>query len=99
MIHDYEAIARIVQDVVSRDVTKLRVVSVRVRPQRPDDDPDQLDIMVIVNGDRDSESRRQLVRAIGNVRNKLESEIGETAFPVFSFVSDDDEGLLAPMAT
>ncbi len=92
MLHDYQAIKRIVEDVVSHDVTALRVVSVRVRPQQLEDDPNLLDIMVILNGERSKSSTRQLIGAVGNIRTKLE-EIGETAFPVLSFVSDDDEGL------
>lgn len=93
MIHDYAAISRIVKEVIEKNVSTLQVVRVNVRPQRPDDPPDELDIMVILNGERDPNVRRQLVRSISDVRSRLETEIRETAFPVFYFVSEDDEGL------
>lgn len=93
MIHDYAAISRIVKEVITSNVRGLRVVRVDVRPQGPDDPPDELDIMVILDGERDSEIRRQLVSSISDVRGRLEAEIKETAFPVFYFISEDDEGL------
>ena len=84
MIHDYQAIKRIVEDVMAQDVANLRVVSVQIQPPQSDDDSNELDIKIMVAEQGVKENARQILHAMSNIRSRLYRE-DSSVTPVFSF--------------
>lgn len=84
MIHDYQAIKRIVEDVMAQDVADLRVVSVQIQPPQSDDDSNELGIRIMVSEQGVKENARRILHAMSNIRSKL--YLADSSMtPVFSF--------------
>jgi hypothetical protein len=88
-MRDFAKIAKIVRTTVTKDF-KLKVLDVRVSEAETTDDT-VLHIDVIFDGTPENVDARNLSGAVRHVRPKLNA-IGETAFPVFSFISKSDIG-------
>jgi hypothetical protein len=80
------AIAEVVRTTLSETFRSVRIVNVQVQVEKDSDGGDMLRIFVVLDGRPKDVDARELLGAVRYVRPKL-SEIGEEAFPLFSFVS------------
>jgi len=85
------AIKRIVEDTLKRDLDTIRVVNILVRSDVDRDGDPVLLIEVIFDGIPKDINVRNLSAAVRHIRPKL-AKIGETAFPLISFISKAEAG-------
>ena len=88
---DTESIKEAIESVVKTRFEEGQIVSVSVQPDVDADGEDILRVRIVFNANRptlDAELASSLIR---HLRLKIE-EIGETAFPIMSFVSKADIG-------
>lgn len=90
-MRDTGKIEEIVRDALAADFEKIRVSDVQVREEVDSDGDDILHVYVVHDKAPRHSDIRRLVGAVRHVRPKL-MEVGETAFPLFSFISRDDVG-------
>jgi hypothetical protein len=81
-----ETVANVVRATLSEKFRSVEVVEVQVAVEEGLDRADMLRIFVVLDGRPKNVDARELLGAVRHVRPKL-SEIGEDAFPLFSFVS------------
>lgn len=86
-----EQIADIVRDTLTTDFQKIQISDVQVREDVDSDGDRILHVYVIFEGAPKHADIRKLSGAVRHVRPKL-TEVGETAFPLFSFISREDVG-------
>jgi len=86
-----DGVERIVTETLQADFDNIRILDVAVHRDVDSDGDDVLLIDVLFEGTRRDVDARKLSGAVRHVRPKLQ-EIGETAFPLFSFVSRGDVG-------
>jgi hypothetical protein len=84
-------IAKVVKATLAGDFDKIKIIDVRVAEEVNSDDETFLRIEVVFEGTPKDLDYQKLSRAVRFVRPKLE-EIGEMAFPLFSFISKRDVG-------
>lgn len=85
-------IARIIGETLASDFRKARIIDVRVREDRDFDGAEILRVDVLYEGNPSDLDSAKLSGAVRNVRPRLVNEVGETAFPLFSFISKSDLG-------
>ena len=90
-MRDIEKIEEIVRDTLAADFEKIHVSDVQVREEVGWDGDDILHVYVIFEGAPKHSEIRKLSGVVRHVRPKL-TEVGEKAFPLFSFISKDDVG-------
>ena len=81
-----DAVAEVVRTTLSEKFRSVRIVNVQVIVEKDSEGADILRIFVVLDGRPKDVDARELLGAVRYVRPKL-SEIGEEAFPLFSFVS------------
>jgi hypothetical protein len=91
-MRDIAEIERVVTETVARDFDKVKILSVRVREDEDSDD-DLLRIDVVFEGAPKDIDARKVSGMVRRIRPKL-IELGESAFPLFSFISKSDAGSL-----
>lgn len=84
-------IAKVVKETLAVDFENVRIIDVRVQDEQDSDGDAVLRVEVVFEGTRKDMDVRKLAGIVRHVRPKL-SEIGENAFPVFSFISKGDWG-------
>ena len=90
-MRDLGKIAKVVRDTLAADFDKVKIIDVRVREDIDFDGSEILRVDVIFEGTPKDIDARKLTGAVRHVRPKLH-DIGETAFPLFSFISKGDWG-------
>jgi hypothetical protein len=90
-VRDGRAIKRIVEDTLKRDLDNIRVVNILVRSDVDRDGDAVLLIDVVFDGLPKDINVRNLSAAVRHIRPKL-AKIGETAFPLISFISKAEAG-------
>jgi hypothetical protein len=90
-MRDLEKIEEIVRDTLTAEFQKIQFSDVQVREELDSDGDRILHVYVIFEGAPKHADIRKLSGAVRHVRPKL-TEAGETAFPLFSFLSRDDVG-------
>lgn len=90
-MRDVKKIAKIVEKTLAADFDKVKILEVTVREELDADGDEILRVYVIFKGAPKDIDTRKLSAAVRNVRPKL-SEIGESAFPLFSFIAKSDVG-------
>ncbi|WBQ09451.1 hypothetical protein L2D01_11150 [Hyphomonadaceae bacterium ML37] len=88
-----ERIRQVVSEALNRDFLRVNVVDFKFERDTDHDDDEILRITVIFDGRARDIDPHQLSGTVRHVRPRL-MEIGEKAFPVFSFVSRGDAGRL-----
>jgi hypothetical protein len=88
-MRDMKRIEMVVKNVLAADFDKVKIFEVRVRDETDSDGDKVLRVEVIFEGARKDLDAGKLSGAVRHVRPKL-SEIGEEAFPLFSFISKGD---------
>lgn len=86
-----DRIAKLVGKTLSGEFGNIRIVSVNVRSSIDFDDEEVLNIDIVFEGTPKDLDARKISGAVRHVRPVL-SEIGETAFPILSFISQADMG-------
>lgn len=86
-----DEIVRVVSETLAADFDGVRILDIKVSANDDYDDDDFLRIEVIFEGRRRKLDARKLSGAVRHVRPRL-NEIGEKAFPLFSFISKGDAG-------
>jgi hypothetical protein len=86
-----EEIANVVREVLADNFDNIRVLDVKVVKDTDSDNADILRVFVIFEGTPKKEDIKKLSGAVRLTRPKL-ADIGEKAFPIFSFVSKRDIG-------
>ena len=84
-----EEIAGVVRDVLAFD--NIRIINVKVSKDVDSDDSEILRVFVVFEGTPRKADYKKFSGAVRLTRPKL-AEIGEKAFPIFSFVSKGDVG-------
>jgi hypothetical protein len=92
MKRNFARIAKIVSETLAADFRKAKIIDVRVREDRDFDGAEILRVDVLFEGSPADLDAGKLSGAVRNVRPRLVSEAGETAFPLFSFISKSDLG-------
>lgn len=90
-MRDIAKIAKIVKSVLASDFDRVTILDVRVVEVIDSDDGELLRIEVIFEGTSRDIDITKISGAVRHVRPKL-TEIGEKAFPLFSFISRRDAG-------
>ncbi|WP_421952382.1 hypothetical protein [Pelagibacterium sp.] len=85
-------IGSVVEEVLKADFHNVKILRVDVREDVDADGDDVLLISVVFEGRPKDLDAKMLSGAVRNVRPRL-TDIGERAFPMFSFVSGRDVGL------
>jgi hypothetical protein len=85
-------VRKVVMDTISADFGSVKIVDVKVLERPDDEDGAILDIQVVFEGKAKDLDAGKVSGAVGHVRPRLE-EIGESAFPLFSFVTRREAGL------
>jgi hypothetical protein len=88
-------VAKAVMDILTADFEKVKIVDVKVLERDETDDEITLEIQVVFEGKPNDLDARKVAGAVRHVRPKL-NELGETAFPIFSFISKGEAGDLVP---
>lgn len=88
-------VAKAVLDILSADFGNIKIVDVRVLDRAESDDENTLEIQVVFDGKSKDLDARKVAAAVRHVRPKL-AEMGENAFPIFSFITKGDAGNLVP---
>lgn len=83
-------IAKVVRDTLRSDFDDVKILDVKVSNDNETDD-EILRIEVIFKGTLKDINTRRLSGVVRHVRPKL-TDIGEKAFPLFSFISEGDVG-------
>lgn len=94
---DSSKIKKIVESVLADKFDGIEIVAINVKADIDEDGDDVITINVVFDGTKkrlDSGKTSSLVR---RVRPKF-AEIGETAFPVFSFIAKSELGRRSPEA-
>jgi hypothetical protein len=91
IMRDIGKIEEIVRDTLAADFEKIHVSDVQVREEVGWDGDDLLHVYVVYEKAPKHADIRRLLGAVRRVRPKL-TEVGETAFPLFSFISRDEVG-------
>jgi hypothetical protein len=89
------AIAKAIMDILKTDFTDVDIVTVRILDRVDDSDGTTLKIQVVFDGASKNLDARKVSGAVRHVRPKL-FDMGEDAFPVFSFISKGDFEHLEP---
>jgi hypothetical protein len=90
-MRDRDEIAKVVRSTLAADFDKIKILNVRVTDEVNSDDEAFLRIEVVFEGTPKDLDYKKFSRAVRFVRPKLE-EMGEMAFPLFSFISKRDVG-------
>jgi hypothetical protein len=90
-----EEIARVVLDTLKGDFASVDILDVKILERVEDEDGTLLRIAIVFEGTPKDLDARKMSGAVRHVRPKL-AEIGEDAFPLFSFVTRADARHLAP---
>ncbi|MGH6893418.1 MAG: hypothetical protein ACREEP_14300 [Dongiaceae bacterium] len=90
-MRDIGKIVEIVKKTLAADFAKMKILDVKIREELDSDGEDLLRVYVIFEGAPKDVDVRKLSGAVRHLRPKL-SEMGETAFPLFSFISRGDVG-------
>jgi hypothetical protein len=92
-MRDMAKIERVVTETIARDFDNVRIVNVRVYEDVDSGDDEVLRIDVVFEGTPKDIDARKLSGMVRRIRPKL-IELGEFAFPLFSFISKADAGSL-----
>lgn len=76
---------------MAADFEKIHVSDVQVREEVDSDGDEIIHVYVVHDKAPKQADIRRLLGAVRHVRPRL-TEVGETAFPLFSFISRDDVG-------
>ena len=90
-MRDVNKIAKIVRKALTADFDKIKIVEVIIREELGSDGEEILRVYVIFEGAPKDIDTSKLSSAVRQVRPKL-TEIGESAFPLFSFIAKSDVG-------
>ncbi|MCA3555742.1 hypothetical protein [Aestuariivirga sp.] len=90
-MRDMQHIAKVVREALASDFDKVKIIDVRVHDEVGSDGDAVLRVEVIFEGTRKNIDAGKLTGAVRHVRPKLR-DIGEDAFPLFSFISKGDWG-------
>jgi hypothetical protein len=90
-MRDMKQIAKVVRETLAADFDNVKIIEVIVHDDVDSDGEDVLKVKVIFEGTRKDVDPAKLAGAVRHVRPKLD-EIGEKAFPLFSFISSGDWG-------
>ena len=82
-------IAHIIRATIENDFAGVRILDVNVTREEDADGEETLRVEVIFEGPRKDLNARRLSGVVRHVRPRL-NEIGEHAFPLFSFISKGD---------
>ena len=88
---DTEQIAKVVRQTLANDFVNIKIIDVRIQEEKDSDGDDMLRVEVVFEGQPKDVDASKLAGIVRHVRPKL-NEIGENAFPVFSFISQGDWG-------
>ena len=88
---DMKKIATVVREMLAADFENVTIVDVRIQDEKDSDGDAVLRVEVVFEGSRKDMDVGKLAGVVRHIRPKL-SEIGESAFPVFSFISKGDWG-------
>jgi hypothetical protein len=86
-----EEIASVVHNVLAANFDNIRIINVKVAKDLDSDDNEILRVFVVFEGAPRKGDYKKFSGAVRLTRPKL-VEIGEKAFPIFSFVSKGDVG-------
>ena len=86
-----DAISKVILGALREDFDNVEISDVKVDRDVDYDDDDVLRVTVVFEGTPKNIDSRMISGAVRNIRPKL-AEIGEHAFPLFSFVSRRDTG-------
>ena len=87
-------IEKVLLELLTADFAKIKILEVRVLNRAEDEDGYTFDVQVVFEGKSKDLDARKVAGAVRHVRPKL-AEMGEDAFPIFSFVTKGDAGNLA----
>jgi hypothetical protein len=88
-MRDMKKIAKIIHEVLASDFERMRVLKVNVREDVDSDGEDVLRVEVLFEGTPKDLVAGALAGAVRRVRPKL-IEANESAFPIFSFISNKE---------
>jgi hypothetical protein len=88
---DIDRIIEVVEKELARDFANLKIIEVKVRGDVDFDNEEVLRVDVVFEGEKKDVDASVLSGVVRHVRPKL-TEIGEKAFPLFSFISNRDLG-------
>jgi predicted RNA-binding protein with RPS1 domain len=84
-------VAKVVMKTLADDFDNVKIVDVKVLDRTEDDEGITLSIQVVFEGKPKDLDARKVSSAVRRVRPALE-EIGESGFPLFSFVTSSEAG-------
>lgn len=84
-------VRKVILDTLSADFDSVKIVDVNVQTRSVDEDGYTLEVQVIFEGKPKDLDASEVSGAVRHVRPKLR-EIGENAFPLFSFVTKGEAG-------
>ena len=90
-------IEKVISDVLQNDFRNVKILDVRVLKDIDSDGDNILQVDVIFEGQAKDLEPQVLAGAVRHVRPKL-FDIGEEAFPLFSYISQKDAGLTREIA-
>jgi len=94
---DVERLRELVRAVLEERFDDVEFVAINVHPDVDDDGMEYLEIAIVFDSQRTSLDARKTSGLVRHLRPRL-AEVGETAFPILSFIAKSDLGNTSPEA-
>ena len=94
---DQTEVREIIRAELSRRLDAVRIIAVNLTPQVDHDGSRALFINVVYDGKQEQLDVDQTISMVRHIRPLLQ-EVGETAFPVFTYIAKSDLGNRSPEA-
>ena len=89
---DIDKIAKVVRETLTSTFQKNKILDIRVAEDRDFDGEEILRVDVLFEGAADELDTKSVSGVVRSVRPRLLREVNESAFPLFSFIAQEDVG-------